>query len=102
VPGNVEPGHFHFPHGIGVDNMGRVLVCDRKNHRIQLFSQDGEYLHTWTGFRQPCAVDIGPDDTAYVPELQARVTISTLTAMSSGSGVAKRSRVRVDSFHLTE
>lgn len=85
-----------------MDNRGRVLVCDLENHGIQLFSQDGEYLDTWTGFRQPCAEDIGPDDTAYVLELQARVTISTLTAMSSGSGVAKRTRVRVDSFHLTE
>jgi DNA-binding beta-propeller fold protein YncE len=75
VPGKVEPGHFHLPHGIGVDNRGRVLVCDRENHRIQLFSQDGEYLDTWTGFRQPTAVVIGPDDTVYVPELQSRVTI---------------------------
>ncbi|MDP6064090.1 MAG: peptidyl-alpha-hydroxyglycine alpha-amidating lyase family protein [SAR202 cluster bacterium] len=75
VPGKVEPGHFHLPHGIGVDNRGRVLVCDRENHRIQLFNQDGEHLETWTGFRQPTAVVIGPDDTVYVPELQARVTI---------------------------
>lgn len=75
VPGKVEPGHFHLPHGIGVDNRGRVLVCDRENHRIQLFNQDGGHLETWTGFRQPTAVVIGPDDTVYVPELQARVTI---------------------------
>ena len=75
VPGKGEPGHFHLPHGIGVDNRGRVLVCDRENPRIQLFTQDGEHLETWTGFRHPTAVVIGPDDTVYVPELQARVTI---------------------------
>ena len=75
VPGKVEAGHFHLPHGIGIDNRGRVLVCDRENHRIQIFSQEGEYEEMWTGFRQPTDVVVGPDDTVYVPELQSRVSI---------------------------
>lgn len=74
-PGTVRPGEFNLPHGIGLDAQGRLLVCDRENHRIQVFSQDGDYVAMWTGFRQPTDVVTGPDGTVYVPELQSRVTI---------------------------
>jgi sugar lactone lactonase YvrE len=40
-----------------------------------VFSQDGDYVATWTGFQQPTTVVIGPDGTVYVSELQSRVTI---------------------------
>lgn len=75
APGNIEASHFELPHGISIDNRGRVLVCDRENHRIQIFSQAGDYQGMWTGFRQPTDVVVGPDDTVYVPELQSRVSI---------------------------
>ena len=74
-PGNVAPGDLNLPHGITLDNEGRVLVCDRENHRIQVFSQEGEYITMWTGFRQPTDVVMGPDGTVYVPELQSRVSV---------------------------
>ena len=75
APGKIEPGHFHLPHGIGMDNRGRILVCDRQNHRIQVFTQDGQHLDTWSGFRMPTAVVVGPDDTVYVSELESRVSV---------------------------
>ncbi len=75
VPGTEAPGEFHLPHGIGIDNQGRLLVADRENHRIQLFTQDGDHIDTWTGFRQPCSVTVGPDGTVYVPELGSRMSI---------------------------
>ena len=75
VPGKLQSGHFHLPHGIGMDSRGRLLVCDRQNHRIQVFSQDGDHLDTWTGFRQPTALAVGPDDTVYVTELLSRVSV---------------------------
>ncbi|UCH58207.1 MAG: hypothetical protein JSV18_05975, partial [Candidatus Bathyarchaeota archaeon] len=42
------PSQFNLPHGIWVDRKGRVLVADRQNRRIQLFTQDGEFLEEWT------------------------------------------------------
>ena len=44
VPGIEHPGEFHLPHGIGLDNQGRLLVADRENHRIQLYTQQGEHI----------------------------------------------------------
>ena len=75
LPGKERPGDFHLPHGIGLDKEGKVLVCDRENHRIQVFDQDGEYLTMWTGFRQPCNLAVGPGGEVYVTELQHRLSI---------------------------
>jgi DNA-binding beta-propeller fold protein YncE len=75
LPGKSNPGDFHLPHGIALDHEGRVLVCDRENHRIQIFDQEGEFKGMWTGFRQPTDLKVGPDGEFYVPELAHRFTI---------------------------
>ena len=75
LPGKVNPGDFHLPHGIGLDHDRNVLVCDRENGRIQVFDEDGEFLEMFTGFRQPTDICVGPEGEIYVPELQGRVTI---------------------------
>jgi DNA-binding beta-propeller fold protein YncE len=43
-PGKKEPGEFHLPHSIWIDEQGTVYICDRENSRIQLFSLEGRYL----------------------------------------------------------
>lgn len=40
-------GQFHIPHAIAVDGSGRVLVADRENDRVEMFSQSGKYLTEW-------------------------------------------------------
>lgn len=63
------PGEFHLPHGIGCDAEGRVLVCDRENDRIQIFSPDGEFLDQWTDVQRPCDIAFDADGLSYVAEL---------------------------------
>jgi len=63
------PGQFEIPHGIGVLADGRVLVCDRENDRIQLFSPDGAYLDEWRDVQRPTQVFCTPDGLVYVAEL---------------------------------
>jgi DNA-binding beta-propeller fold protein YncE len=63
------PGEFHLPHGIACDAEGRVLVCDRENDRIQVFSPDGDYLDQWTDIQRPCDLAIDADGLVYVAEL---------------------------------
>jgi len=69
------PGQFDIVHDVWVAADDRVFVSDRQNHRIQIFTPDGEYLTEWTGFRQPCSVYIDNEGLVYVPELQARFSI---------------------------
>ena len=75
-PGKYGPGEFHTPHGIWVDKKrGHVYVADRENDRIQIFDLEGNYLTHWTGFRRPCSIFIDDDDTVFIPELEAFISI---------------------------
>jgi len=62
------PGQFKISHGIGVLPDGRVLVCDRENDRIQVFSPDGAYLTEWPAQR-PTHLVLGRDGNVYLAEL---------------------------------
>ena len=74
-PGTKNPLQFNLPHGITIDSKDRVLVCDRENHRIQIFDQNGEFETMWSGFRQPTDIAEGPGGEFYISELQHRLTI---------------------------
>jgi 6-bladed beta-propeller protein len=61
------PGEFDEPHDIFVGGShGWVYVADRKNRRVQVFDQDGQFVAAWTQFGQPSSVFVGKDDTIYV------------------------------------
>lgn len=72
------PGQFIIPHGIWVHSDGRVFVADRQNHRIQIFTPQGELIDQWTGFRQPCTIYMDKENKVYVPELQARMSVLSI------------------------
>ncbi|KAL3998266.1 NHL repeat family protein [Acanthocheilonema viteae] len=42
--GNAD-GQFCRPWGICCDNKGRIVVADRSNNRVQIFDQEGNFLH---------------------------------------------------------
>ena len=61
------PGEFDEPHDIFIGGSRNwVYVADRKNDRIQVFDQDGEFIAAWKQFGQPSSVFVGKDDTIYV------------------------------------
>jgi DNA-binding beta-propeller fold protein YncE len=68
-PGNGE-GQFNTPHGIWVLPDGRVLVADRENDRIQVFSPTGEYITQWLDVQRPTQIVSRGDGVVYVSELQ--------------------------------
>src|SRR5690242_16381425 len=45
------PGQFKISHGICVLPDARVLVCDRENDRVQVFTPEGKYLTEWPAQR---------------------------------------------------
>lgn len=70
------PGQFNLPHDVWVHSDNRVLVADRQNRRIQVFTPDGEYLEEWTELeRRPCSLFIDKYERVYVTELEARFSI---------------------------
>ena len=77
-PGKAGPNHFHLPHSLLVDG-DRVIVCDRENHRIQLFSLDGEFLEVWDDIQRPMDISKDPEGNYLVSEGQvdsaARISI---------------------------
>jgi DNA-binding beta-propeller fold protein YncE len=57
----VGPGQFALVHFITADAQDRLYVCDRENHRIQIFTTTGEVLAQWTGFTMPSDLAFGRD-----------------------------------------
>ncbi|MBI2170714.1 MAG: hypothetical protein HYU30_01640 [Chloroflexi bacterium] len=65
----IGPGQLNLPHGVWIDGKGRVLVADRENDRIQLFTQEGEYLAEWKpGMVGPANVCLDAQGIVYVAE----------------------------------
>ena len=63
------PGEFMLPHGACVDNRGNVLIADRENDRVQVFTQDGEFVAQWpTKLVGPAVVWQDADSVCYVAE----------------------------------
>ncbi len=58
-------GQFRDPHALAMDSQGRLFVGDRKNNRLQIFTQDGEHLDTWTQFGRPSGLFIDGNDILY-------------------------------------
>ena len=64
------PGEFDLPHGIALDEHGRVLVADRRNARMQLFDQSGKFLDQWQGAElgRPYAAAVGRKDRVFIAD----------------------------------
>jgi hypothetical protein len=66
--GKTEPNQFHLPHSILVDETHMVYVCDRENHRVQVFSAGGEFKEMWTDLQQPMDIAEFPDGNFLISE----------------------------------
>jgi peptidylglycine monooxygenase len=73
------PGQFMTPHAVWVDRQNRVLVVDRENDRVQVFTRDGAWLADWRGLCRPMDIfetpagivlvtDQVPSLTAFAPD----------------------------------
>jgi len=65
------PGEFQTPHGLAMDQAGRLYVADRENDRVQIFDQDGKFITEWRQFGRPSGVFIDKNDMLYVADHQS-------------------------------
>ncbi|HCH08246.1 MAG TPA: hypothetical protein DEW32_03475, partial [Dehalococcoidia bacterium] len=68
-----DAGEFNSPWGITADGQGHVYVADHKNHRIQKFNADGEFVFELGShgkgdnqFDHPSSVAVDSDGEIYV------------------------------------
>lgn len=66
------PGEFHVPHGIAIRSDGAVVVADRENDRLQVFSPEGEFLSEQVGVARPCQITFDAAGNLFVAELGYR------------------------------
>jgi sugar lactone lactonase YvrE len=65
------PGEFKGVHSIAIDLQGRVFVADRWNNRIQIFSQAGEHLASWTQFGRPSGIAFDERGRVFVADSES-------------------------------
>jgi peptidylglycine monooxygenase len=68
-------GQFTTPHGIWVDAEDRVLVADRENNRVQLFSPEGDYYGEWADLYHPMDIYVDPAGIVYVTDQIPRISM---------------------------
>jgi DNA-binding beta-propeller fold protein YncE len=88
------PGEFLTPHAIWVMRDGRVVVADRENNRLQVFTPDGAHLATWTGFFKPMDIWGDEQDNLYVTD-----QIPTLTMLAADGRCIGRCRPVLNGAH---
>jgi DNA-binding beta-propeller fold protein YncE len=78
APGT-EAGEFNIVHNIATDKDGYVYVCDRENHRVQVFDDKGKPEAIWANVHRPCAIYISDEQNVYVGELGPGLAVSKNT-----------------------
>jgi len=70
------PGQFDGPCGVAVSSGGDIVVCDRNNHRVQLFCSDGTFVRQWGShgtalgqFQYPCSAAVSSSDEVFVADI---------------------------------
>jgi DNA-binding beta-propeller fold protein YncE len=92
-PGKTNPGHFHLPHSLIVAHE-KVYVCDRENHRIQVFSLEGAFLDIWTDIQRPMDISVDREGILYVSEGSVNNSSARVSILDTAGKVLSRFNCR--------
>ena len=105
-------GEFNIPLGVAFDKAGRVYITDGPNDRIQVFTEDGEYIAQFGNqegdgrLKFPSIVCIDKNDILYVTEIDNhRISIfkimgSSETSLPHSLPVARSSEASTNRYTL--
>ncbi len=83
-PGS-EQGQFRTPHGLAMDSEGLLYVGDRPNRRVQVFTQEGEFVRDYYNVGRTSGIFIDNNDWMYIADSESQ--------MSSNPGFSRGIRV---------
>jgi DNA-binding beta-propeller fold protein YncE len=67
------PGQMNLPTGVALDQQGRLVIADKGNQRVDVFTTDGKFV-TVKGagnFVEPSYLAVAPDGAIYVTDAKA-------------------------------
>ena len=70
-PGKKQ-GDLEVPHALALDSKGLLYVGDRWNNRVQVYTQKGKLLKSWTQFGRPSGLFIDQNDILYSGDSESR------------------------------
>jgi len=59
------PDQLNCPHDLAIDSLGRLIVADRGNNRIQIFNVEGKLLDSWTHWGRVSGLYVDSSDVLY-------------------------------------
>ena len=65
-------GDLEVPHALAMDSKGLLYVGDRWNNRVQVYTQKGKLLNSWTQFGRPSGLFIDANDIMYSGDSESR------------------------------
>ncbi len=60
------PSQFDPIHGVGMDRDRRIYVSDRDNNRIQIFTENGEFIEEWPDITGPTGIYVDENESVWV------------------------------------
>jgi hypothetical protein len=66
TPGSGAPGKFNLVHGVAIDRQHRIYVSDRDNDRIQIFTEQGDFIEEWPDIKGPTGIYIDEAERVWV------------------------------------
>ena len=88
-PGKSEAGHFHLPHSLLIHN-DTIFLCDRENHRMQLFSLDGEFITIWDDIQRPMDISADSEGNLVVSEGSVNDSSARVSVLDTSGNVLAR------------
>jgi DNA-binding beta-propeller fold protein YncE len=64
-------GEFRTPHALEFDSKGRLIVADRHNHRIEIFTKDGKFVDEYDAFGRVSGLAIDKNDLIYTADSES-------------------------------